>query len=370
MSAQIAKNAKLLCAIFLISISVALTYTVFEKGVSFALDLIWHDWLHTNQIRLLIIPIIFTFTLVFFWLQHHLDRQEENQEAHGLGNMPKPTLRNFSVVLLIGFFSLIAGASLGPEAILVPACMILGAYISNSLFSSHAKDATTLAGMGIVALFAAFFNSFVVGVLAVLLVTKQTKSKLTSSLLLTATLTAAVTYITLQLIDVRAAITLPAYNWHITLSTLFWSLLLVAGGYITIRLLSALHDRFRHIYTRIVAKPWWMHAAVAAAGLSLLYIAGGPLVQFTGNHSIIPLAEQAPTLGLMGLIWIIIVKAAAIAWSKALGYRGGLIFPSIFLAASLVAIVELYIPGFNGIYGLIAVMVGAFVADSKTGILT
>jgi H+/Cl- antiporter ClcA len=93
------------------------------------------------------------------------------------------------------------------------------------------------------------------------------------------------------------------------------------------------------------------------------------LVEFTGNKSIMPMLQQASSLGLSGLVWIVVVKVAAISWSKAVGYRGGMIFPIIFIAAVLVAIVQLYVPGFNFIYGLIAAIIGALVANRRTHVL-
>jgi hypothetical protein len=79
--------------------------------------------------------------------------------------------------------------------------------------------------------------------------------------------------------------------------------------------------------------------------------------------------EQAPSLGLLGLLWIIAIKILAICWSKAIGYRGGMIFPTIFVAAVMVAIVQLYAHDFNFIYGLVAVIAGALVANRRTHVL-
>ena len=226
-----------------------------------------------------------------------------------------------------------------------------------------------MSGMGIVALFTAFFHSFIIGFLAILLVIKQTKSRFTIPLVVLGAVNAGVTYLILKLLDSKEAITLPAYSWEIGFSTILWSVALVVAGFILIYLLSCLSKRFDKIYTYVYSKEWWLRAGIAAAGLSLLYLLGGPLVQFTGNQSIVPLFEQAHALGLLGIAWIILIKVAAIAWSKALGYKGGLIFPTIFLAAALVACLQLYVSDFNLIYGFIAVMTGAIIANFKTGVL-
>lgn len=366
MLASLTANAKLLVAILLVSIGVAFTYTIFEQGVSISLDMLWSDLFHTNTYRLRIIPLVFVFTLVFFWLQHIFDRR--SHEAQGHGDMPEPTVANFGKILLMGYFSLLAGASLGPEAILVPASMILGAYVGRSLFARK-QETSFLAGMGIVALFTAFFHSYIIGILAIFLVAKQAKTKPNLGLLLFGTVTAGVTYVVLGIIDAKEAISLPPYSWLINLETILWSALLVVAGYLVIRFLASLNTVFGRVYTRLQKSSWWLHAIVAASVLCVLYLVGGPLVQFTGNHSIVPLFEQSAALGVLGIIWIIVIKVAAMAWSKAIGYHGGMIFPTIFLAAALVAILQLYVPSFNAIYGLIAVLIGAFIANSKTGVL-
>ena len=90
-----------------------------------------------------------------------------------------------------------------------------------------------------------------------------------------------------------------------------------------------------------LAEQWWLRGLVAASGLSALYLLGGPLVEFTGNKSIVPMLNQAASLGAIGLIWLVVIKTATISWSKAMGYRGGLIFPTVFIASTLVAIAQL-----------------------------
>ena len=79
--------------------------------------------------------------------------------------------------------------------------------------------------------------------------------------------------------------------------------------------------------------------------------------------------NQAASLGFVGLFWVLFVKLAAISWSKTMGYRGGMIFPTIFVASVLVALSEIVFHDVNLIYGLLAVLVGAFTADKKVKIL-
>lgn len=355
--------------IALTGISVALTYFVFEAVVSAGIDAIWHDLFDTNTYRLLVVPIVFTLSMIFFWLQHRFDRSAEPTEEHGLGAMPEPTLSNYGKTLLIGFFSLTAGASLGPEAILVPASMILGAFLGHTFFKSDKHLIALISGVAIIALFTAFFHSFLIGMLSIFLVMKQSRAKLSPVLVIAASISAGAAALTLSLLPSKPYVAFPAFDWGIHTSTILSLLLLIAMGYGMIWLMHFLHLLFRKIFTFVWMNKWWAHSLVAATGLSILYLVGGPLIQFTGNESIVPLVEQSTNIGLLGLAGILILKVAAMSWSKTIGYRGGMIFPTIFLAAAAYAIIHLFVPELNIVYALIAVLVGAFIANRKTEIL-
>jgi H+/Cl- antiporter ClcA len=362
------KKLNILLAVILVGIGVALTYHVFENAVHKSVDVIWYDWFDTQNKRWLVIPITVVISLIFFGLQHFIDRPSEKKEEHGLGEMPTPNVKNYLKILLIGYFSLIAGASLGPEAILVPACMLLGAYVGVKMFNN--KNITQLlAAAGIMALFTAFFSSFIVGVLSIALVVKQAKTKPSPLLLIVAIVASASSYLTLKIVSGKEFFELPKYSWSINIETVVLCVILAAAGYVVILGMDEAHKKFLKIRELMTEKPWWQHSIIASLVIAGLYLIGGNLVQFTGNQAIIPMFKQAASLGLIGLIWILVIKVLLISWSKAAGYRGGMIFPTVFLAAVLVAILQLYEHDLNLIYGLIAVLAGAFIANSKTGIL-
>ncbi len=363
------KQLKLICGLVITGITVALTYHVFENAVHGSIDLIWNDWFNTASNRLLVVPLCVVLTFVYFGAQHFFDRSAEHKESSGLGDMPTPTIVNYLKILAIGFLSLVAGASLGPEAVLVPACMVLGAYVGKQLFKGDKELIGLLAAAGMIALFTAFFHSFLVGVLSLALVVKQANMKLKPQLVLVAALASASSWLTLKAVSGEAYIELPPYSWALNTESVLLSLALVAGGFAAIFGMDKAHAFFVQCRQSFIKQNWWLNALVAGLGLSALYLLGGALVEFTGNQSIVPLFEKAPELGLAGLVWILIIKITAISWSKAIGYRGGMIFPTIFVAATLVAIVQIYVHDYNLIYGLIAVLVGAFAANHKTHIL-
>ncbi len=363
------KKLLLLLSIVVVAVGVALTYFYFEYAVRHSIDYIWDSLLNTDLHRALVVPTCILLSLVFFGIQHYIDQASEKQESHGLGEAPNPTILNFMKVLGIGFFSLVAGASLGPEAILVPASLIIGGYIGTKLFKSESQIAKLLSMVGFVALFAAFFNSFIAGMLGLLLVTKQVKIKLNAALVIIAALASVVTILVLKLLSSSPYAKLPPHHWQITVSSVLVMVGLFAGGYAITYLLNGTHQLFEGVRKLFTERNWLIRALLASAGLSLLYLLGGTLVEFTGNESIVPMLQKAASLGVVGLLWILVIKILAIAWSKTLGYRGGLVFPSIFVASVLVAIAQMYVQQTSFILGLIAVMAGILIANNKVKIL-
>lgn len=359
----------LVAASFFIGILVALTYFVFEAIVRLAINFVWDDIFATDTHRLIIVPLCLVLSLLYFGAVHYLTPKNEKQEERGLGSMPAPTLKNLGLGLLIGFFSLFAGASLGPEAILVPASMIIGGYISVRFFKKNKKIKDILPAAGFVALFAAFFHSFIIGALSLLLVRKQFKG-LSPLINIAGLVAAASSTLTLSIINGQSFFHFPPLDWTITFNSALGLIAVFALGFGAIFLLGGLHSGFGKLYQPYLRKkPWWFHAIVASSGLSAIYLIGGPLIQFTGNEAIQPLVHQAGSYTIMGLLLIFIAKVAAIAWSKALGYQGGLIFPSVFIIASIILIVG-HVTDVNFIYGIIVGLVGMFVADKWVKILT
>jgi len=359
------KQLKIVLLSVLIGVGVAITYFYFELAVRRGIQFVWEDALNTTAHRWLVVPLCLVLTVVFFGVQHLLDPKSEKVKSKGLGEVPTPTVSNFVKVLVLGFLSLVAGASLGPEAVLVPACMLLGSYIGIKLYDTTKPTAFLFGVAGFIALFVAFFNSFLVGMLAILLVKKQFKAKITPQLFVVALISAASAALMLKLLDSRAYVTMPHYSWKLSGASILMLVVLAIGGYFMTYILGFVQRIASFLLKTVSKKQWWLQGLIAGAGLSLLYLAGGTLVQFTGNESVAPLLKDATSLGVVGLVWILLVKLAAIGWSKASGYRGGLVFPMLFSASVLVAIAQLSMSQLNFIYGLIVVMVGIIAADAK-----
>lgn len=365
------KKLGMLFGVVVVSVIVALMYWVFEYAVHHSITYIWDTVFDTTSYPLLIIPLCVGLSLIFFGLQHYLDPKSENHESHSLGGAPiKPSLKKIGVTLFIGYFSLVAGASLGPEAILVPATTMAGGFVALRLFKKNALATQAFTAAAIMALFTAFFHSYIIGILSVYLVLAVAKTKLNPQLLLIAVVSSVTSYAVLNLIDPKQRyFTFPDLTWKIVLVDIVVGTVLLVAGYLSTFALKYLHTAFANFRQRTHSTQWVKVALIASIGLSALYIIGGPLVEFTGNKSIQPLLSQAPGLGISGVLIVLIVKLVAIAWSKAMGYRGGLIFPMVFVASTLVVISQLVVNDMHFGAGIVAAMIGVLAAERKAKIL-
>jgi H+/Cl- antiporter ClcA len=366
--AKATKLFGLLMGAALTSVCVSFFYFYFEAAVRHSINYLWDTLLKTQSHRYLVIPTCLLLGLIFFGAQHYFDKKTESQKTEGLGGAPKPTLENLAKITGIGFLSLVAGASLGPEAILLPGSLIIGGYIGNALLKGG-KATGVLSAVGFISIIAAFFNSFWIGVLGLLLLRRQEGLKLNPGIILIAAFSSFVTVLTLSRLSSQAYAKLPASNWHFRISSIFVMLLLLVGGFLITHAYSLLHKAFEKIENKSWLHGWMMHAAFAASMLSILYLLGGTLVEFTGNESIIPMLNKASSLGVLGLLWILIIKVVVISWSKSTGYRGGMVFPTIFAASVLVAVAQQIDATISFNIGLLVVMAGVLFANSKLKIL-
>jgi H+/Cl- antiporter ClcA len=364
-------KVKTLLSCALVGVLVAIVYTFFEKAVHGSINFIWDTTFDTDNARWIVMPLSLFISLIFFGLQHYLDPKSENKEEHSLGGGKiNASLKNLGAVLLIGYFSLLAGASLGPEAILVPASTITGAYVALKLFKNNQKLSKTLVAASVVALFTAFFHSFFVGVLSLLLIKKISGFKISRELIIVGIVSAASSYFTLQLVDpTNSYFKFPEFNLRVAIIDIVAGIFLIAAGYMATFSLKYIHKYVQVIRAKSKVEIWWKQAIIASLGLSIIYIIGGPLIEFTGNESIVPLIDESASLGVVGLLLVLVTKLFAVGWSKAMGYRGGLIFPMIFVACVLVAISQIYFVDSNFWAGFFAAMIGILAAEKKAKVL-
>jgi H+/Cl- antiporter ClcA len=81
--------------------------------------------------------------------------------------------------------------------------------------------------------------------------------------------------------------------------------------------------------------PWLLSASIFGLVLGLLYFIGGQSVQFSGSEGLKLLSENVAQYSAMALLGLILVKLLSTSWSITTGYRGGIVFPSIYMGVAL-----------------------------------
>lgn len=351
-------NLKFFIAVSLTSALVTSIYMVFESALHHALELVWIDALDTQSNRLMVVPLTLGLGLCFFAAQHFLFDQTKTKK--------RSILVTLLLVLAVGFLSLFAGASLGPEAVLIPAAVLSGQLVAVVFKSKESTGLLALAGT--VALFVAFFNSLLGGLLGFYLAQKAKRQDISLLGYIGLASSATVALLILKLFSDKGSFTFPASGTTVSLVSVLLFVGFFIAGMVYQRLLAKAVSIFKKLREQM-PENWLTLGLLGGGGLCLLFLLGGPLVQFTGNESIVPVFHKAEAYGLVGLLWIFFIKTLAIAWSAAMRYRGGLVFPTMLVASSFVAIATLYTTNFHITWALLIFLAGSLVADRKDAII-
>jgi H+/Cl- antiporter ClcA len=106
---------------------------------------------------------------------------------------------------------------------------------------------------------------------------------------------------------------------------------------------------------------WWAAAAVFGTVLGVLYLAGGPTVEFSGSEGSAELLGGDRRYGALALAGLVLVKLLATSWSLTAGYRGGLVFPAMYAGIAVSLFVAATFPDLAGPGIVIAVVAGLLV---------
>jgi H+/Cl- antiporter ClcA len=330
------EKIKIVLVSLLIGVLNALFYIAVEfvdtKGTNF----LWNDVFNTSQNRILVIPLAIFLSIIFsaviiFFKQKRIGKSETNllndEEV-------KPTnFKDVIVVFIIGCTGLLAGASLGPEGVLVAISSGLGIWIAGRAGKMEAAKLLVLSSVG--ALLVGFFGSLFPILIPIIILYKKEKRVILEHW--TPPIIAGIgTYVTLFIIkngDVGFG-TIPVgstYNFQ----DLIGAFLLGIFGAIIAILIRKLIKKFQFITKNIDYKTHWVVSASIFGGiLGILYLIGGPSIQFSGKEGT-EMLLQNNSLSIGFLILIVITKLIATSWSLPAGYKGGLVFPTVFMAVAL-----------------------------------
>lgn len=341
-----------------------LVFLGFEWVVHHGIDWIWNDVAATDEYRWRVVPLAIALSLVLSlvlratgtprWTEPHTDPLAASDP-----DAPTPTVGTLGTILLVGAASLLAGAALGPEASLIAVATGLGAWAASRAEAVSEVQILVLCSVG--ALLVAFFGSLVPVVIPLLVLRKQ-GAALTRASVLSVALAGAAAYGTLWAIqgndDGWGSIPEFAINGHDYLAALLLGAVAAGVG----ALLHWLIHPLGAITKRIDAgAPWVVAATIFGAGIGLLYLIGGPTVQFSGSEGSVMLLSGEHQYSSWALVGLAVIKIAVAGWSVTSGYRGGLIFPAIFSGVALGIAANGAFPDLAGPGILLGVVAGLFV---------
>jgi H+/Cl- antiporter ClcA len=273
--------------------------------------------------------------------------------------------RNAPGIVITAFVSLIAGASLGPEAPLADASGGMGTLLADRLKLDE-QETRTMGYSGVSGMLAAFITSpFGGAILGLESAQGGTGGKkayfwvLFPSLLASAA--ATVVFVLLSGHFFETLYQFPNYTPR--LADLFYAVPLgLIGGAVGLLFMLSL-KRLQQLFLPM-KQHMVLRGLIGGLGLGLLG-ALWPLTLFSGEEGTLDLINHAAEIGVLMLIVLGLVKLFATSLLLATGWKGGYIFPIMFASVALGLAVNLLFPEIPVAVTVAATMAGALVAALK-----
>ena len=343
------KIFKIFIAALLIGVLNAFSYLTVEFIDKQGTNFLWNDLLQTDTNRVLVIPVAIILSIIFSVLIILLKQKRIGKvEVDLLNNseIKKTEIKDILTIFLIGSTGLLAGASLGPEGVLVAISSGIGIWIAQK--AKNMEDAKLLILSSVGALLVGFFGSLLPILIPILILYKKEK-KLVPQHLIPPVIAGIGTYLTVYILkngDIGFG-TIPTGTSYNLQDIIAAFILGIVGAFFAL-LIKILIKKFGDITKLINNKFHWLVSASIFGGvIGTLYLFGGQPTQFSGAEGTAMLLEgNGYTIGI--LILMLIAKFIATAWSLPAGYKGGLVFPSIFMAVVMSMIFSSIDPALGG----------------------
>lgn len=331
-------------------------------------DWVWNDLCRSDLHRWVTIPLALGLGVLFTYVVRLCAQKRVTSPVTDLleeQDAGPVTLATIGKGLAVGGMSLIAGASLGPEAPLMAASSQIGT-LSATKCKIQARELVILASIG--ALLVAFLGSPVMVLVPLLLLFQ--KKQLRWQPIIMILLAGATAYGTIRLLDPKSpgygtVPTVPHYGQNLLVALLV--------GFVTALLAFGLNRFIEQVWALAKAidtrTPWYVSALLFGLVLGGLYLLGGRSVEFSGSIGTKLLAAHTPAYGAWALLGLIATKTLATAWSKGTGYRGGLVFPSIYIGFGLGLFVGQLHSGWGGAGAIIGGIAGMLSAMTGSPIM-
>ncbi|OGH47930.1 MAG: hypothetical protein A3A51_00320 [Candidatus Levybacteria bacterium RIFCSPLOWO2_01_FULL_39_10] len=348
-----------------IGVANAVVFVLFEFIVNQGTEYLWNELFNTDSLRLALIPVAIFLSIAYSYIIRNFKQNRVGKaETNFLEDeeIKHTDLNDLGTIFVIGAGSLLAGASLGPEASLVGIAGGLGIWFAQK--SSDLNSAKLLAISSVGALLVAFFGSLLSILIPIIIIFKK-EGKIVIKHYIPPIIAGVAAYATLVAIKGSAIGfgTIPTGSSNFHIQDLIFALILGILGAFLAYLLKLLIKKLSVITKKIDNNYHWLvSASVFGAVIGILYLIGGPSVEFSGKEGTSILLENSSSYTVATLLIIFITKLLVTGWSLAGGYRGGLVFPSVFMGVTLSLIFEKIHPALTGPGIIIGSVSGIFTA--------
>ena len=297
---------------------------------------LWNEFFNTDENRLATIPVAIFLSIIFSAVilllkQKRIGKAETNLLSDE--EVESTSVKDIFRIFVIGCAGLLAGASLGPEGVLIAISSGIGIWLAQRAKKMETAKLLVLSSVG--ALLVGFFGSLLPILIPIIILYKKEK-KLVTGHIIPPIVAGIGTYITLDIIKsgnigFGSIPTGSTYNFQ----DLIGAFILGIIGAIIAFLIKKLIGKFEIITKDINSRTHWIVSAAIFGGvIGTLYLIGGQTIEFSGKEGTIMLLQNnSYSIGI--LILIVITKLLVTSWSLPAGYKGGLVFPSVFMAAAL-----------------------------------
>ncbi len=336
---RVRSAATLLLVAVAIGVVDAIVFVVFEAAVDDGSDWLWNDFAGTDDTRWRVVPLAIVLSIAFSALvrlfrQPRFIAPRTDLAPSGSEEVGPTSLPTIGVIFVVGVASLLAGASLGPEASLMALSAAVGAWAAGRMKTGGDAQVFVLGSVG--ALLVAFVGSLVPLVVPVLLLARQRQLSVRAAIITTtAGLAAYGGLFVLRGGTADGYGTIPEASTHYGIHDFVAAVVLGVIAVFVAHGFKRCVALFAGITKRVDEQVSWpISAMVYGAVLGSIYLVGGETIEFSGSNGTVTLLERSATYSAAALGGIALAKVLATAWSLSSGYRGGVVFPSIFTAVA------------------------------------
>jgi len=276
--------------------------------------------------------------------------------------LPPRVLPGLAIAVLL---TLAGGVSLGPENPII--ALNMGLAVALGLRLAPALPVPAWAGLAVAGTLGAMFGTPVAAALALSETTSSSPRPLWDRLF-GPLVAAAAGSITMTLLAGESFLLAVDPYLQPVLVDLASGALIAAGaaaiGMVAIYAFPIVHDAFQRLGSPLLA------LVVGGAVLGVLGAIGGPLTLFKGLDEMKELTADAGSYAAPQLAAFALIKLAAVLVAGTAGFRGGRIFPSVFVAVALGLAFHAAFPAIPEAVALGASLVGILVAVTRSGWLS